>query len=362
MRAFALHSSRRMKHTTMLVADAPAGTQYEIEPLGDRTEWDSFIRMTHGGTFAHLSSWRPVFEEVMRHPTMYLAARNADGGLAGALPLVDFRSRVFGSRLISVPYLNDGGAVGQPDAVRSLIAAASGLARDRSAVLELRSRAAPTGQPTAGRKVTVLLELQSNSEEMWKRLPSKLRSQVRRPQKAGMTVRFGPAELPAFYDVWSHNMRDLGTPVLPRRFFEAAAAAFPQEFLVACVYRGSVPVAAGAGLLYNGEFEITWASSLRAHNRDAPNMLLYWAFMEHVITRGATTFNFGRCTPGEGTHRFKLQWGGESVPLHWIIMPEDDENGGPGRVARLGSAVWQRLPVGVANALGPAVARQLPWW
>lgn len=358
-----MHSHADMNQTTIAITDVASTPEYIVEPLRDPGEWDVFVREVEGGTFAHLAGWQTVLGQVMRHPTTYLTARVRDGRLAGILPLVEFRSRLFGSRLISVPYLNDGGPLGEPGAVQALVAAARDLSSRRSATLELRCRAALESSGGEARKVTVLMDLPSESDALWKQLPSKLRSQVRRPQKAGMTMRFGPGELPAFYDVWSRNMRDLGTPVLPRRFFEAAARVLPDEFVIGCVYRDGVPVAAGAGFLFRGEFEITWASSLREHNRDAPNMLLYWSFMEHVIERGATMFNFGRCTPGEGTHRFKLQWGGESVPLHWITAPDAGSgDSGPGRLTQLGSAAWQRLPVSVANAIGPVVARQLPWW
>jgi len=358
----ALHSTTSMIQTTMTPADAGASPVCTIEPLADHAEWDAFVNAAEGGTFAHLSGWRAIFRDVMRHPTTYLAARDANGSLAGLLPLVEFRSRLFSSRVISVPYLNDGGPLGADGAIRSLTAAAQTLSADLGGPLELRYRKGPAADVGDARKVTVLLDLPENPDMLWKRLTSKLRSQVRRPQKAGMTTRFGLDELPAFYGVWSRNMRDLGTPVLPYRFFEAAAASFPDRFMVGCVYSADTPVAAGAGFLFRGEFEITWASSLREYNRDAPNMLLYWAFMERVIAQGATVFNFGRCTPGEGTHRFKLQWGGESVPLHWSVTPEESGDSGPGRLARAGSAAWQRLPVSVANAIGPLVARQLPWW
>lgn len=356
-----LACSPGMNQTTIPPVEiSPAG--YTVEAMRDRAEWDAFVRTAVGATHAHLSGWQVVLQEQMRHRTRYLVARAPDGALRGVLPLMEFNSPLFGSRMISVPCLSDGGPLGEPGAVHALMEAAQALAADGSAAIELRCRTAPAGAAANSRKVTVLLDLPSDSGALWNALPSKLRSQIRRPQKAGMTTRFGLSQLPSFYDVWSRNMRDLGTPVLPRRFFEAAAATFPDTFMVGCVYRDDVPVAAGAGFLFRGEFEITWASSLREHNRDAPNMLLYWSFMERVIERGASVFNFGRCTPGEGTHRFKLQWGGESVPLHWISVPEEGLDGGPGRIARLGSAVWQRLPVSVANAIGPSVARQLPWW
>ncbi len=344
-------------------ADSSDRASVTIGEASTAAEWDTFVHSARGATFSHLAAWRDILSDVLGHQGAYLVARGADGTVAGVLPLVEFGSRVFGTRLISVPYLNDGGPIGTPLAVAHLLAEARALAVRRRATLELRCREGLPGGSGTVHKVTVLLPLPGSPGELWSALPSKLRSQVRRPQKAGLTARFGVDELPMFYRVWSQNMRDLGTPALPRRFFEAAAAAFPDRFLVGCVYSGDTAVAAGAGFLFRDEFEMTWASSLREHNRDAPNMLLYWSFMEQVIERGATVFNFGRCTPGEGTHRFKLQWGGESVPLPWIREPEETPgHGGPGRITRVGSAAWQRLPLTVANTIGPAVARQLPWW
>lgn len=326
----------------------------------DAPEWDAFVRRTEGGTFAHLSAWGPVFRD-MGHSTTYLTARSGNE-IVGVLPLVKFTTLLFGSRYVSVPYLNDGGPIGSPAGVEALLKHACQLAERAAVTMQLRTRVQRTSAATASRKVTVLLPVPDTPDELWSKLPSKLRSQVRRPQKAGLTVRFGHTELASFYSVWSHNMRDLGTPVLPRRFFDAALAALPSECLVGCVYSGDQPVAAGAGFLFRGEFEMTWASSLRAWNRDAPNMLLYWEFMAQAIERGASTFNFGRCTAGEGTHRFKLQWGGDTVPLQWIETGSAAGDGQPSSLARAVSTAWTRLPLPLSRVLGPVVARQLPWW
>lgn len=327
----------------------------------DPAEWDAFVENASAGTFCHLLAWRGVIERSMRQQPHYLAARSNDGTLRGVMPLVRMRSRLFGTRWVSVPYLNDGGPLGDAAAASALRDEAVRLADGARVELRLRDRL--EGWPAESRKVTVLLDLAEEPDTLWSALPSKVRSQVRRPQKAGMTSRFGPDQLDAFYDVWSHNMRDLGTPVLPKRFFEEAGRAMPDRFLIGCVYRGDEPVAAGAGFVFRDEFEITWASSLRSHNRDAPNMLLYWDFMVYAMSRGARTFNFGRCTPGEGTHRFKMQWGSTSVPLHWFTSPNGGNGeAGPGRLAVLASGAWQKLPVPVATTIGPTVARELPWW
>lgn len=341
-----------------------AATREVVRHTGSPAEWDAFVRAAEGSTFCHLSAWREVLADVMGQEPRYLCVRDESGGLNGVLPLVELRSRLFGTRLVSMPLLNYGGPLGGAQARDLLLAHVRREAELRGARVEVRTRQTGSGAlPVAARKVTVLLPLPDTSEELWNGLRSKLRSQVRRPMKEGMQVRFGPAECLPFYDVYRRNMRDLGTPALPRALFERVRDAFGSEALFATVYHGDVPVAAGAGFLYRGEFEITWASSLREYSSTAPNMLLYWSMMEEVIRRGASTFNFGRCTPGEGTHRFKLQWGGHDQELPWHVWPEPGaDNGEPGRAARLASEAWQRLPIAIANRLGPVIAKQLPWW
>jgi serine/alanine adding enzyme len=333
---------------------------------GPGSEWDDFVNLHPAATIAHRSAWRDVIREVFGHEPVYLAARLPGGELDGVLPLFLLRSPVFGRRAVSVPLLSDGGPIGSDAAMVDLVAEAIELTGGRGAkAVELRARhPIPSGPPASPRKVTVLLTLPSEPDELWTGLKAKVRSQVRRPMKEGMEARFGSGELHPFYHVFARNMRDMGTPVLPGDLFERIARAFGEDVVFGAVYHQGSPVAAGAGFVFRDEFELVWASALREHSRSAPNMLLYWAFMERMIGRGIRTFNFGRCTPGGGTHRFKLQWGGNEVPLPWIVLPPParPDEAGPGRMAEALSTVWQRLPLAVANRLGPAVARHLPWW
>jgi FemAB-related protein (PEP-CTERM system-associated) len=346
----------------LALVPAPAARKIHISPTTDRAEWDAFVEATPGATFGHLFGWRDVVRTAMRQTPVYLAARGEEGAILGVLPLVRLKSLLFGERLVSMPYLNDGGPIGEAAAVTALREHAIGLAGPGGR-LELRTRTPLPGTTPDVSKVTVLLDLPPDADVLWSAFPSKLRAQVRRPQKAGLTARFGIDRLPDFYAVWSRNMRDLGTPVLPREFFESIAHAFPDRLLVGAIYRGDEPVAGGAGFLYGDEFEITWASALREYSKEAPNMLLYWEFMRETILRGGRVFNFGRSTPGESTHRFKLQWGGRTEPLPWVVYgAEASGDGGPGRLARTASDLWRKLPLPAANALGPMLARRLPWW
>ena len=248
--------------------------------------------------------------------------------------------------------------------IRSLLEETAALARTLGVgLLELRNREeVSTTLRVSSRKITVRLGLPESSDALWQQLDSKLRSQIRRPQKDGMETRIGAAESAPFYDVFSRNMRDLGTPVLPRSFFERLNVTFADAVVFGAVYSGATPVAAGCGFVWRDEFEMTWASALREFSRSAPNMLLYWSFMEAMIARGVKVFNFGRCTPDGGTHRFKKQWQSRDVPLPWTqLRPEGTsaDDGAPSAAFRAASALWQRLPLPIANTIGPLLARRL---
>jgi serine/alanine adding enzyme len=332
---------------------------------GDDAHWDEFIRRAADSTFCHQSGWRHIVEEVLGREYLPLVAVTADGEWHGVLPLVRIRAPFLGHSLISLPFLNYGGPLGTPAAQSVLIeAAVREVLRSRARVLQIRSRQPlPAIAPAGPRKDMVVLALPDSADALWAGFPAKLRSQIRRPQKEGMEFRSGPGQLLPFYDIFARNMRDLGTPVYSRRFFEAIAATFP-EFVCGAVYLRDEPVAAGAGFIWRDEFEMTWASCIRQYNPLAPNMLLYWSFMEHMIGRGVHTFNFGRSTPGASTHRFKVQWGGTFVPLSWVEWAPGRRDGSssPSSAARLASSAWRRLPLPVANRLGPPLANRLPWW
>ena len=339
----------------------------EVVPFGgDDERWNAFVAEDPRSTFCHLAQWRDVLGDVLGHECPYLVAMAADTRYAGVLPLVRVRSPLFGHYLVSQPFLNAGGPLGSPEAESQLVAGAVALARRSGAdLLELRPRwPVPGDLAVSHRKVTVVLDLPSTAPALWEAVfPSKLRSQIRRPLKDGMEVRFGLEQVAPFYEVFARTMRDLGTPVLPRTFFEHIAAVFRPLVTCGVVYAGPRPVAGALGFVWRGEFQMTWAGSLHEYAPQAPNMLLYWAFIERMIERGVKRFDFGRCTPGGGTHRFKRQWGGVDVPLPWLQWSGRGVTSTPlpeRPIFRLARAAWRRLPMPIANRVGPVLARHLP--
>jgi serine/alanine adding enzyme len=354
----------------MIGVDAEAGSRKrEVISIvafdGSTAAWNATVAAAPNSTFCHLGGWRDIVADVLGHDAPFAVAHDGEGEWQGVLPLVRVKSPLLGHYLVSMPFLNAGGPIGSQAAVAALSEYAVTLAlRHRVDLLELRMRSPiQSSLRSTQRKITVLLKLPPSVEELWAAFPSKLRSQIRRAEKEGLEARFGTDQVGAFYDVFARNMRDLGTPVLPRALFERIAAAFADVVVFGAVYRGEEPLAAGAGFVWQGEFEMTWASALRKHRRLAANMLLYWSFMQRMIARGVGTFDFGRCTPGAGTHQFKRQWGGVDMPLPWLqwslrqltAPPTPDRP-----LFRVASAVWRRLPLALANRLGPVIARQIP--
>jgi serine/alanine adding enzyme len=341
-------------------------TMHVEEFAGSREEWDAFVRAQAGWTHFHQFGWRAVITGVHGHECPYLAARDSLGALRGVLPLVRVKSRVFGHFLISMPFLNYGGPLGDDTAISALVDHATELARaGHVTLMELRSRRRlAIALPVSHRKITVVLDLPSGDPEaLWRDVGSQVRSDVKRSRKRGATVRFGSDQLGAFFDVFSRHMRELGTPAQPRRFFDAIVKEFPADHWIGCVYMQERPVACGFGFTWDGEFQMDWASSLDEYKRHAPNMLLYWSFLERATAAGLARFNFGRCSPGSGTHRFKQQWKGRDEPLWWydlapaagVKTPSPDD-----RAWAWGTRLWRRLPTPVTTALGPRIVRYLP--
>jgi serine/alanine adding enzyme len=330
----------------------------------DSNGWDAYVAGHPEATGYHEWAWRSVFEQAFGHRCLYVVARRGDCTV-GVLPLVLIKSLLFGRSLTSLPFLNYGGVLADTDvAKKALLQEASRLASQHNCRhVELRHTARQFDElPFKQHKVTMRLELK---EGLWDRLDRKARNQVRKAQKSGLTVERGGASLlPQFYEVFARNMRDLGTPVYSRGLFDAVLAAFPGRARIIVVRLENKPVAAGLTIQTKGMVEIPWASSVRDYNNLCPNHLLYWHALETSLAEGVTTFDFGRSTPGEGTYKFKEQWGATPLALNWEYwLPAGDtlpDQSPKNPKFRLMIETWKHLPLWFANAAGPRIVRDIP--
>ena len=351
------------------------GGVLDIVPA-DRVDksWDRFVEQHPRATIGHLRAWGGVIREAYGHEALPLAAL-LEGELVGLLPLVLVRSRVFGDRLVSMPFLDYGGVLVDPDAARdagvdvtgALIEAGAEAGRARGArSLGLRQfHAIASGDPVSDDRVTMLLPL-SSADAVWKALPSERRNRVRKGDKSGLSVAWGGAELLAgFYEVFAANMRDLGSPVHSGAFFARMLAQLPDTARVLQVRdRSGRPVGAAVCLFFRDTIAVPWVSSRRDAFALCPNFVLYWEVIRFGCAEGYRTLDLGRSFRNAGTFEFKRQWGAVPHALPWIFR--DLIAGGPPPVDRDSSryrqlvALWKRLPVPVANLLGPWVRRQVP--
>jgi FemAB-related protein (PEP-CTERM system-associated) len=329
--------------------------------------WDDYVVRRPEASVYHLAAWAGLMERVFGHRTRYLAACDGED-IVGVLPLVLFSTPLFGRFATSMPFVNYGGIVADSrEAADALLAAA---VRDTQAAkgtyLELRhTRRMFDNLPVQTHKVEMVLPLRPTVDEQWRALDRKLRNQVRKAEKSGLTVRNGGAELlDSFYDVLAHNMRDLGSPVHSKRFFADILATFADRTQLLCVSLGSTPVAASFVIWHGDQIEVPWASALRAHNPLCPNVLLYWEMLKFSIERRFERFDFGRSTPNEGTFNFKQQWGAAAQQLYWEYWLSEGrslpDRSPKNRKFTAVISAWRKLPLAVTRAIGPSIVRGIP--
>jgi len=283
--------------------------------------------------------------------------------------MVHTKSLLFGNYMVSLPYVNYGGICSDHQEIRDqLLKEAIDIARRENVDhIELR-QPHPMGNdlPVKTTKVCMELKLPPKVEELWNGFSSKLRSQIRRPSKAGMVANIGrEEELDSFYSVFSVNMRDLGTPVYGKAFFKNILKELPKTTWVCTVTtQEGQPVASSFLLGFKNRLEIPWASSLRNFSPLSPNMLLYWCSLQFACEKKYEIFDFGRSTPGEGTWKFKEQWGAKPIQLYWYYwlkkgrtIPELNPKNPKYRAS---IRIWKRLPVGLTKMIGPAIVKNLP--
>ena len=328
---------------------------------------DSYVATHPQGTSYHRPVWLNVIRASFGHQTKSLVAE-AEGQLVGVLPLVFFRSLLFGRFAVSMPFLNYGGLLADTAAAEhALLTRAIAETKQAGGThLELRHQRQlfPNRLAPKRHKVTMALDLQSTIDQQWHVLDRKLRNQVRKAERSALVATEGGVELlDAFYQVFARNMRDLGTPVYGIKFFREVLRAFPEHSRVFVVSARGRPVAASLVHWHGQRIEVPWASSLREFNPLCANVLLYWQMLRFAVDQGFRTFDFGRSTPNEGTYHFKKQWGAEASELVWEYwtangrMPQvNTKNPQFGLVIR----AWQRLPLQVASMLGPFVVRNIP--
>jgi len=262
----------------------------------DVAEWQDFVGTKPHANVYHDAKWCNLIKANFGHKPYYITCRKPDGELCGVFPTVHLNSKLFGSFLVSMPYFNYGGPLSDYPAVAQKMMEYSTEIGAQLECTHLETRETQMREPWLCKqhKVTMILPLPKSDEELDKQLGTKVRAQVNRAAREDLEFTTGGAELLAeFYKVFSHNMRDLGTPVYSRRFFQSILDDFSEQASLAIVRHEGRPVAAGFLLGFNDKLEIPWASSLRSANPLGANMYMYRQILRTAIEQKYCTGTTG---------------------------------------------------------------------
>ena len=222
----------------------------------------------------------------------------------------------------------------------------------------------PLTYATKSHKVRMLLNLPESSEKLMKSFKSKLRSQVKKPIKEGLNSKIGGLELlDHFYNIFSINMRDMGSPVHSKRLMRHVLEEFPDSAKIVVVYKDNQPLACSMMAGFKDVLENPWASALREYSSLSPNMFLYWTMLEYATDNDFNCFDFGRSSPDRSTYKFKKQWGAKPMPLFWHYISLNGEPIGEeaSEKSNFDKAIqcWQKLPLSVTKIVGPIVRKHI---
>ena len=350
--------------------------EFAIAQDSDATRWDEYVsRHAHASPY-HLYAWKKAVESSYHQQGHYLMALDEQERITGILPTVLIRPPLGNATLCSLPYCDRGEALADSsDIVEQLISKVEELRRElRANRYEYRSTKLTTCDPekqptsTTPKKVRMLLDLPETSGELLAGFKAKLRSQIKKAEKNGLTFEIGNNKslVSAFYEVFTANMRDLGSPTHSKKWFDHISLHYAGNCIISVVRYDDKAIGGGILLLNGATATIPWASTLRKYNKLAPNMMLYWSLLEYATDNGYQQFDFGRSSIGEGTYKFKLQWGTRPVELDWRTYPEtirqeEKKDKLQRRISLRHTAeyIWRQLPISVTVLLGSRLRKYI---
>jgi FemAB-related protein (PEP-CTERM system-associated) len=335
----------------------------------DRARIDAYVARHPDSTPFHLTGWNIAVARACGQRAHYLIAQEANGTIVGLLPLTEIRSALFGKALVSAGFAVDGGILADRDDVIEALAVQAWALAEKLGCPSLELRGGPT--PGEGWEIdeTTYLgfarDLAADDAAELLAVPRKQRADVRKSLEADLDVTIGNnlAELARHYEVFSASVRNLGTPVFPARLFRDVAAELGDAADVVTVSHQGVPHASVFNLYWHGTVYPFWGGGTREARALKANDRVYFEIMRHARQRGCTRYDFGRSKAGTGVAAFKKNWGFEPEPLRYakrVAAGEEAREINPlSPRYRMQVAVWKKLPLWLANRMGPVIARGL---
>lgn len=336
-----------------------------FEDSASASLWDAFVMTCPGATFFHRAGWQKIIHDVFRHDTYFLYTE-VDGRINGVLPLAHVHSLLFGNSLVGLPFAVYGGvAATTPEAADALEAEAQAIARRLGvAHLELRNvRPRHADWPVQDLYVTFRKEIFADEEANMLAIPRKQRAMVRKGIKNGL-ISATDGGVEKFFALYADNVHRHGTPAMPKRYFKALLAEFGADCEVLTVTGPDGRLLSSVLSFYFRDEVLPYYAGDDESARDlAANDFKYWELMRRSCARGLKVFDYGRSKQGTGSFAFKKNWGFVPLPLHYeyCLYKRDTipQNNPSNAKYKLLIETWRRMPIGLANWLGPFIVRSL---
>ncbi len=338
----------------------------QIKELDQRsiTRWDQFVENCPEATFFHKAGWKEVIERSFGHTVHFLYAEEK-GEICGVLPLGHVKSFLFGNALISSPFCVYGGIAANSKQVRgALDNAACELARKLDVdYLEMRNRKEQvTERPRKALYVTFRKELDPDPEVNLQAIPRKQRAVVRKGIKSGM-VSVIDDHVDRFYQAYGESVRNLGTPVFSKRYFQILMEVFSDCSEVQTIEFEGKLVASVMSFYFRDEILPYYGGGTSEARSLKGNDFMYWELMRRATEKGVKVFDYGRSKEGTGSYRFKKHWGFEPKPLHYefelINATEMPDINPMNPKYKFFIEMWQKLPLSISMMIGPWISKNL---
>ena len=331
--------------------------------------WDAFVMSHPRGTPFHLMAWQRLIQRTFGHePRHIIAKKSGCDVVVGVMPLFLVRSLIFGRILTSTPQAAYGGILASSQNVALAILQSAREMAQKLGVqfLELRNFGNEVDDEGLLRKdlyVTFRQELQPDPDANLLSIPRKTRAEIREGKRKGLEFKVDQIGSDEFFNVYSRNVRDLGTPVFTRQLFANGLREFGPNCKIFSVHWKGEVVAAVWTLFYKDEVVPYFGGSLREYNHLAVNSFMYGMLIRYAAENGYRIFDFGRSKKGTGSFSFKKRWGMTMTDLPYqyaLVRSRSMPDTSPlNPKFSLGIEMWRRLPLSLTRLAGPRIARHL---
>lgn len=342
------------------------GNSLDVVPLVEGGDpWRAYLETDPAADICHHWAWGKILAGTFGLQSLLLLHRTG-GEIDGGVPLIVFDQPLTGKALISMPFLNYGGILGRDETIRREIAMGCRELQKSLGVdyVELRHTGiglGPAADKTRENRITYRLDIDRPADEIFKSLRKQLRTRLRRADEQNLTRYQGNDRLGDFYHLFAMAMKEHGTPVMPRRFFELVLANLGDHAQMMIAYKNNRPVGGKLLMRFKDRATMTWGCYPNRYKHYLANYHLTWELIRQSAQGPIRTIDFGRSEPGSGGHDYKSNWGPVEVPIFVDYLAADPEkipNLKPENVKfKMAIAVWKRLPLGITTLIGPRLAR-----